>query len=466
MSHSPDNEDHFMGMDYSGDTVKRPRNEENDGISSKRCKADSILLKQLFPSLITGLIIGKGGEAITKLQADTNTTIKMSKNGDFFPGTADRICVILGSVDCVKDAHNAVWDKIKKRQEIPAEDLKVRLVVPNVTVGMIIGKAGCYVKQIKDDTGATVQVSAKSPNPLLLERIVTVSGTPEQVAKAFDMVYMKICEDPQSGSCPNTSYTEVGGSLAISPTELGLGGSFMGLGNMGMSGVTMPTGNPFSSFNFAEATRKMNPINVENLRATLRASGCSAQGVEEITGSLLVLASYNLLANLQATQPGTVSLEYLANVLNGVPSSTSTNAYGDGKSENPLLSFYSTLSTASSATNGSSAVFGTGNTGGSASFDLITELSDGSKEMQVNESLIGAVLGPAGRNIIEIQKFTNTSIQISKKGVFAPGTKNRLVTIRGTNGGDIDKAVFMIQQYVLQEESKRNRDLMHPLSKY
>ena len=44
------------------------------------------MLKQLFPSLITGLIIGKGGEAITKLQSDTNTTIKMSKNGDYFPG--------------------------------------------------------------------------------------------------------------------------------------------------------------------------------------------------------------------------------------------------------------------------------------------------------------------------------------------------------------------------------------------
>ena len=51
-----------------------------------------------------------------------------------------------------------------------------RIVVPNVTVGMIIGKGGSYVKQIKDDTGATVQVSAKSPNPLLLERIVTISG--------------------------------------------------------------------------------------------------------------------------------------------------------------------------------------------------------------------------------------------------------------------------------------------------
>lgn len=54
--------------------------------------------------------------------------------------------------------------------------LQLRLLVPNVTVGMIIGKQGCYVKQIKDDTGATVQVSPKSPNPLLLERIVTITG--------------------------------------------------------------------------------------------------------------------------------------------------------------------------------------------------------------------------------------------------------------------------------------------------
>ena len=54
--------------------------------------------------------------------------------------------------------------------------LQVKVVVPNVTIGMIIGKAGCYIKQIKDDTGAYVQISQKSPDAVLVERVVTIAG--------------------------------------------------------------------------------------------------------------------------------------------------------------------------------------------------------------------------------------------------------------------------------------------------
>ena len=45
--------------------------------------------------------------------------------------------------------------------------------------------------------------------------------------------------------------------------------------------------------------------------------------------------------------------------------------------------------------------------------------------LQVNESLVGAVLGPAGRHIVEIQQYSGANIQISKKGTYSPGTRNR-----------------------------------------
>ena len=297
------------------------------------------------------------------------------------------------------------------------------------------------------------------------------------------MVFVKICDDPQSGSCANMSYTDFGASGALSGSDMGLmSPAMMGLG--GTSGIpAMPANsfgmNPFSSFNFGEAIRKMNPVNVENLKTTLRASGCSAQGVEEITASLLVLAHYNLLNNLQATQPGTVSLEYLANVLNGMSSvaaaaiTSQTSAavvspYGsfvatgvkhdqeNKQDQQHMMNFYGGLN-----------ISGATNVNGSTGIEVLSELPDGGKELQINENLIGAVLGQGGRNIVEIQKFTSTNISISKKGVFAPGTKNRLVTIRGSNSADIEKAVFMVQQYVVQEESKRSRSDPHlSLSKF
>ena len=47
--------------------------------------------------------------------------------------------------------------------------------------------------------------------------------------------------------------------------------------------------------------------------------------------------------------------------------------------------------------------------------------------------MVGAVIGPGGRSIVEIQQFSGANIQISKKGSYSPGTRNRIVTITGAD---------------------------------
>ena len=48
--------------------------------------------------------------------------------------------------------------------------------MPNSTAGMVIGKAGVYIRQIKEDSGAYVQISQKSKDLNLPERCVTIAG--------------------------------------------------------------------------------------------------------------------------------------------------------------------------------------------------------------------------------------------------------------------------------------------------
>ena len=50
---------------------------------------------------------------------------------------------------------------------------QTKFVIPNSSAGVIIGKSGSYIKELKERSGAHVNVSHKSDNP---ERIVTVSG--------------------------------------------------------------------------------------------------------------------------------------------------------------------------------------------------------------------------------------------------------------------------------------------------
>ena len=59
---------------------------------------------------------------------------------------------------------------------------------------------------------------------------------------------------------------------------------------------------------------------------------------------------------------------------------------------------------------------------------------DGQKEtidLSIPENLIGAILGKAGRTLVEFQDMSGAKVQISKKGEYVVGTRNRRVTITG-----------------------------------
>lgn len=77
-------------------------------------------------------------------------------------------------------------------------------------------------------------------------------------------------------------------------------------------------------------------------------------------------------------------------------------------------------------------------------------------DIEIAEIIVGAILGPGGRSLVEIQALSGASIQISKKGMFAPGTRNRLVSIIGAPAA-IATAQMLIEQRISEEELKRNR---------
>jgi RNA-binding protein Nova len=50
---------------------------------------------------------------------------------------------------------------------------KVKIIVPNTTAGLIIGKAGATIKQMMESSGAKVQLSQK-PEQINLQVIFTL----------------------------------------------------------------------------------------------------------------------------------------------------------------------------------------------------------------------------------------------------------------------------------------------------
>jgi len=69
-----------------------------------------------------------------------------------------------------------------------ASTVRHELPLPDKIVSGIIGKGGTVIKEIQTRSGAKVQVSQKSNDKLNGDRVVTISGTTEQVSMAQHMI--------------------------------------------------------------------------------------------------------------------------------------------------------------------------------------------------------------------------------------------------------------------------------------
>ncbi|KAH9627062.1 hypothetical protein KSS87_023750 [Heliosperma pusillum] len=158
-------------------------------------------LKFLVSNASAGSVIGKGGSTITDFQKDSGARIQLSRNQEFFPGTADRIIMLSGKIDDVLKAMDLILNKLLS--EIQSEDgddpeqrSKVRLVVPNSCCGAIIGKGGVTIKSFIEESGASIKISPQDNNFIgLADRIVTLSGSFEEQMQAIDLILSKLSED-------------------------------------------------------------------------------------------------------------------------------------------------------------------------------------------------------------------------------------------------------------------------------
>lgn len=429
-------------------------------------------LKVLIPSYAAGSIIGKGGQTIVQLQKETGATIKLSKSKDFYPGTTERVCLIQGTVEALNGVHNFIAEKVREMPQNtqktetvsilqpqttvnPDRIKQAKLIVPNSTAGLIIGKGGATVKAVMEQSGAWVQLSQKPEGINLQERVVTISGEPEQNRKAVEIIVQKIQEDPQSSSCLNISYSNISGPVANSN----------------------PTGSPYA--NSAEVMPNAAAAAAATASSLLGQAGLAGMGafpatmssfsgndLLAITSALNTLASYGYNTN-------SLGLGLNPAAASGVLAAVAANANpAAAAAANLLASYASDASTSAGHPAGlggfslGSLAAATGATNGylSAASPLVAssllateKLAEGAREVveiAVPENLVGAILGKGGKTLVEYQELTGARIQISKKGEFIPGTRNRKVTITGSQAAT-QAAQYLISQRITYEQGVR-----------
>mmetsp|Transcript_20401 Transcript_20401/g.46353 ORF Transcript_20401/g.46353 Transcript_20401/m.46353 type:complete len:241 (+) Transcript_20401:1-723(+) len=67
-------------------------------------------------------------------------------------------------------------------------------------------------------------------------------------------------------------------------------------------------------------------------------------------------------------------------------------------------------------------------------------------QVLIPDNLIGSILGRGGSTLNELQLHSNTRIRISQRGEYVPGTRNRIVTIRGTTSQSVSMAQYLMSQ--------------------
>ncbi|VDM29305.1 unnamed protein product [Toxocara canis] len=81
---------------------------------------------------------------------------------------------------------------------------EMKLLVPNTSAGMVIGKSGARIKEIRDQTGANIQVYPKAGSQeakVSLERVITIAAEESDVVmNAMQRVLEKVAADPQHAS--------------------------------------------------------------------------------------------------------------------------------------------------------------------------------------------------------------------------------------------------------------------------
>uniref|UniRef100_A0A8C4DRA8 Poly(rC) binding protein 4 n=1 Tax=Dicentrarchus labrax TaxID=13489 RepID=A0A8C4DRA8_DICLA len=119
----------------------------------------------------------------------------------------ERIITITGQTDCVFRAFTMITFKLEEDLAALVANgtvtskppVTLRLVIPASQCGSLIGKGGSKIKEIRETTGAQVQV-AGDLLPNSTEREVTISGNQDAIIQCVKLICTVILESPPKGA--------------------------------------------------------------------------------------------------------------------------------------------------------------------------------------------------------------------------------------------------------------------------
>uniref|UniRef100_A0A4W6EC59 Poly(rC) binding protein 2 n=1 Tax=Lates calcarifer TaxID=8187 RepID=A0A4W6EC59_LATCA len=118
----------------------------------------------------------------------------------------ERIITLAGPTTAIFKAFSMIIEKLEEdisssmtnSTATSKPPVTLRIVVPASQCGSLIGKGGCKIKEIRESTGAQVQV-AGDMLPNSTERAITIAGTPQSIIECVKQICVVMLESPPKG---------------------------------------------------------------------------------------------------------------------------------------------------------------------------------------------------------------------------------------------------------------------------
>lgn len=185
------------------------------------------------PNNMVGLVIGKGGDNILRIQTQLSVHVQIAKEGDMKPGETLRSIIVKGDQANVTEAKSRIDDIINNHlaKQNPSSASSsivldnafvVKLPVPNDKVGIIIGKNGATIKTIQEKTGAVIKIpqGPDEDNPQV--RTISIGGESKESVDAAQMEIFVTLQMQQQNALQAYNSTASSMPLAVPDDKVGI----------------------------------------------------------------------------------------------------------------------------------------------------------------------------------------------------------------------------------------------------
>uniref|UniRef100_A0A8C5CQ71 Poly(rC) binding protein 2 n=1 Tax=Gadus morhua TaxID=8049 RepID=A0A8C5CQ71_GADMO len=141
------------------------------------------------------------GESVKKMREESGARINISEGN-----CPERIITLAGPTTAIFKAFSMIIEKLEEdisssmtnSTATSKPPVTLRIVVPASQCGSLIGKGGCKIKEIRESTGAQVQV-AGDMLPNSTERAITIAGIPQSIIECVKQICVVMLESPPKG---------------------------------------------------------------------------------------------------------------------------------------------------------------------------------------------------------------------------------------------------------------------------